>query len=172
MRYRYQSGTMIYEVSLERHGEGYRVTVNGEAHDLEVLDAQPGAISLRFKDGPGPFRPEVVYWGAEGGTKWLSWRGCTYRLERPAERGARYARSAPRGGAEDSLRAPMPAQVRSVLVAEGDTVAVGQALLLLEAMKMEIRVQSPRAGQVARLLVKPGDQVKREQVLVELVGDR
>jgi biotin carboxyl carrier protein len=169
MRYRYQSGNVIYEVSLERHSEGYRVTVNGEAYDLELLDAQPGAISFRFKDGPGTFRPEVVYWGAEADVKWLSFRGCTYKLERPAGRGSR---SALRGAAEDSLRAPMPAQVRSVLVAEGDAVEAGQALLLLEAMKMEIRVQSPRAGRVAHVRAKPGEQVEREQVLVELEGEQ
>ncbi len=83
MKYRYQSGDAVYEVMLERHGEGYRVTVNGETYDLEVLDAQPGALSLRFGQGDGPVRPQVVYWGAEGDAKWLSSGGCTYRLDRP-----------------------------------------------------------------------------------------
>lgn len=165
MRYRYQSGNMIYEVLLERHGEGYRVTINGEAYEVGVLDAQPGVLSLRFGHQTGPSRPQIVYWGAEGDTKWLSAQGCTYRLERPAPR---RSRAAPGPTGEDALRAPMPAQVRAVQVAEGDTVEAGQSLLLLEAMKMEIRLQSPRAGRVSRLLARPGDQVERDQVLVEL----
>jgi biotin carboxyl carrier protein len=62
----------------------------------------------------------------------------------------------------------MPAQVRAVQVSEGDSVEAGQTLLLLEAMKMEIRVQAPHAGRVARLLARPGDTVERDQVLVEM----
>ena len=44
----------------------------------------------------------------------------------------------------------------------------GQTLLLLEAMKMEIRVSAPRAGQVSRLLVREGQTVQKDQVLVEI----
>ncbi len=166
MRYRYQSGDTTYEVVLERHGEGYRVTINGQDYDLDVLDAQPGALSLRLGGQPGPVRPLTVYWAAEGDVKWMSSQGCTYRLDRPTPR----RRSAPGSAAEDSLRAPMPAQVRAVQVAEGDQVEAGQTLLLLEAMKMEIRLASPRQARVARLLVKPGEQVQRDQVLVELTS--
>jgi biotin carboxyl carrier protein len=62
----------------------------------------------------------------------------------------------------------MPALVRAVQVAEGAAVQPGQTLLLLEAMKMEIRVASPREGIVARLLVRPGQTVAHGQVLAEL----
>jgi len=165
MKYRYQSGEMTYEVSLERHDDAYRATVNGEVYQVEVLDAQPGAVTLRFAGQDGPARPRVVYWGAEGETKWLSTDGCTFRLDRPQPRSTRGA-----GGAapDDTLRAPMPGQVRGVQVSEGDTVEAGQTLLLLEAMKMEIRVQAPRAGRIARVLVAAGDTVQRDQVLAEL----
>jgi biotin carboxyl carrier protein len=179
MKYRYQSGSTVYEVMLERHGEGYRVTINGEAYDFEVLDAQPGALTLRqvppdtgaqaCGHDVGRLEPQgaplAVYWGAEGEVKWLSSGGCSYRLMRPSERRGRGAAG---GAAEDTLRAPMPAQVRAVQVAEGDAVAAGQTLLLLEAMKMEIRLQSPRQARVARLLAQPGATVERDQVLVEL----
>jgi biotin carboxyl carrier protein len=165
MKYRYQSGDMTYEVSLERHGDAYRATINGESFDLEVLDAQPGAVTLQRSGHVGPARPRVVYWAAEGDTKWLSTDGCTFRLDRPRSRSSRSV-----GGAapEDTLRAPMPAQVRAVQVSEGEAVEAGQTLLLLEAMKMEIRVQASRAGRIARLLARPGDTVERDQVLVEM----
>lgn len=173
MKYRYQSGDAVYEVLLERHGDGYRVTVNGEAYDLEVLDAQPGALSLRFGRQGDPMRPQVVYWGAESDVKWLSSCGCTYRLDRPKERTGSGRRRGTAGGAlaEETLRAPMPAQVRAVQVAEGDAVEAGQTLLLLEAMKMEIKLSSPRRGRVARILARQGDTVERDQVLVELQAD-
>ena len=47
----------------------------------------------------------------------------------------------------------------------------GQTLLVLEAMKMEIRIQAPMDGVVKKLLVKQGQTVEREQVLVEIERD-
>jgi biotin carboxyl carrier protein len=62
----------------------------------------------------------------------------------------------------------MPGQVRAVNVSEGDSVTKGQTLLLLEAMKMEIRVQAPSDGIVKKLFVKQGQTVEREQILIEV----
>jgi methylmalonyl-CoA carboxyltransferase 1.3S subunit len=53
-------------------------------------------------------------------------------------------------------------------VSEGDTVERGQTLVILEAMKMELRVTAPEAGRVKRLLVQMGDVVERGQALVEI----
>jgi len=66
------------------------------------------------------------------------------------------------------LIAPMPGQVRAVNVAEGESVEKGQTLLVLEAMKMEIRIQAPMEGVVARLAVVEGQTVEREELLVEV----
>jgi biotin carboxyl carrier protein len=164
VKYRYQSGETVYEVLLEGRGGGYRVTINGERYEVEVLDTQPGVFTLRV-GGDDTVRPRVVHWGAEGETKWLSSGGCSYRLERPKERRRGGAASA---SAENALRAPMPAQVRAVQVSEGEEVAAGQTILLLEAMKMEIKLVSPRPARVSRLLAKQGQTVEREQILVEL----
>jgi biotin carboxyl carrier protein len=62
----------------------------------------------------------------------------------------------------------MPGQVRSVEVAPGQAVKKGQTLVVVEAMKMEMRVQAPRDGTVKRLLARQGDTVERGQLLVEM----
>jgi biotin carboxyl carrier protein len=59
--------------------------------------------------------------------------------------------------------------VRRVLVAAGDEVERGQVLLLLEAMKMEMRVTAPHAGRVESVAVAEGQAVERGQPLVDLV---
>jgi acetyl/propionyl-CoA carboxylase alpha subunit len=64
-----------------------------------------------------------------------------------------------------SLLAPMPGLVRRVLVEAGSVVTAGQALLVLEAMKMEQTVAAPAAGVVAELRAKAGEQVAAGQVL-------
>jgi len=68
--------------------------------------------------------------------------------------------------AAGSLTAPMPGAVVRVLVGAGDAVAVGQPLVVLEAMKMEHTVAAPAAGTVATVSVTAGQQVDAGTVLV------
>jgi len=72
------------------------------------------------------------------------------------------------GASETELRAPINGKVVAVLVAEGDAVEKGQRLVVVEAMKMQHEIAAQVAGRVARLPVKPGDQVATRQLLVEL----
>ena len=65
-----------------------------------------------------------------------------------------------------SLLAPMPATVIAVSAAAGDTVAAGQPLVVLEAMKMQHAVLAPGDGVVAEVRVKEGDRVGAGQILV------
>ena len=67
--------------------------------------------------------------------------------------------------ASGSLLAPMPGTVVAVNVAEGEDVETGQAVLVLEAMKMQHTVAAPHAGTVTDLSVRPGDQVAAGEVL-------
>ncbi len=63
-------------------------------------------------------------------------------------------------------RAELTATVLQVLVAAGQTVEVGDDLLVLESMKMEIPVRAPQPGTVGDVQVDEGDQVDEGQVLV------
>ncbi|MFI6334691.1 acetyl/propionyl/methylcrotonyl-CoA carboxylase subunit alpha [Streptomyces sp. NPDC050535] len=65
----------------------------------------------------------------------------------------------------DSLTAPMPGTVTVVKVSVGDEVTAGQALLVVEAMKMEHVISAPHAGTVSELDVTPGTTVAMDQVL-------
>jgi len=71
-------------------------------------------------------------------------------------------------GAEKQIRAGMPGQVRAVLAAAGDSVKAGQTLVVLEAMKMEIRANAPFDGTVAGVRVQIGDVVERDAILAEM----
>jgi biotin carboxyl carrier protein len=64
----------------------------------------------------------------------------------------------------------MPGRVLDVLVQAGDRVHQGDTLVLLEAMKMELRIQAPADGEVARVLVTPGQVVERGQLLIDYTG--
>jgi 3-methylcrotonyl-CoA carboxylase alpha subunit len=62
----------------------------------------------------------------------------------------------------------MPGLVREVLAIEGAEVKRGDTLVVLEAMKMELRLTAPYAGQVRRVHCVAGQVVERGQVLVEV----
>jgi prepilin-type processing-associated H-X9-DG protein len=66
------------------------------------------------------------------------------------------------------LVAPMPGLVVRVHVAEGDEVAAGQGLVVMEAMKMENELRAPAAGRVTRVHATAGTAVEKGTVLVEL----
>jgi biotin carboxyl carrier protein len=66
------------------------------------------------------------------------------------------------------IKAPIPGQIKVVLVAEGDRVETGQPLFILEAMKMENEIHAPKAGVISQVAVKPGQDVARHEVLAEI----
>jgi propionyl-CoA carboxylase alpha chain len=68
----------------------------------------------------------------------------------------------------DSANSPMPGQVLRIEVAEGQNVKTGDALVVLEAMKMEQTVRTKIDGRVGAILVKPGQVVAPGQMLVEI----
>ena len=65
----------------------------------------------------------------------------------------------PAGGATHPLDAPLAGNIFHVNVIAGDTVEVGDVIVVLEAMKMETEVRAQRAGVVAEVMVKVGDKV-------------
>jgi acetyl-CoA carboxylase biotin carboxyl carrier protein len=67
-----------------------------------------------------------------------------------------------------TVRAHIAGTVWKVEVAVGDAVSEGQTVVILESMKMEMPVESPAAGRVSALHVKPGDAVAENAPLVEL----
>lgn len=67
-----------------------------------------------------------------------------------------------------SVNAPIPGLVVKLLVAVGDEVTQDQPLVILEAMKMENEIRSPRNGKVTRIEVVPGQRVEQNSMLIQL----
>ena len=74
----------------------------------------------------------------------------------------------PRPTAPGHVATSMPGNIVAVLVKEGDIVAAGQPVLVTEAMKMETEIQALIAGTVVRVLVRKGDAVNPDEMLVEI----
>lgn len=152
-------GTYAIEVNLS--GDDYVASVDGKTLSVQVLrvDASRGRMDLLI-DG----EPITAYVSSDGTKRWVTINGRTVMLTKTsgAKQGVRHEHA---GG----LIAPMPGQVRSVAVGVGDVVKKGQTLAVIEAMKMEIRIQALKDGVVSALLVQVGQTVEREQILIEIV---
>ena len=105
----------------------------------------------------------------------ISVNGTTYNVDLEADKGTPVGKKPePKKegkkavGNENEVVASMSANVFKVQVAVGDKVIAGQSLIVLEAMKMEIPIESPRDGEVAEILTQKGATVSTGDVLIKL----
>ena len=139
---------------------GGRVRIPGLDDPAEVERIDEGRYRVRL----GERRFDVVV-AREPGVEWGWVDGRAFRWPRAADTAARDAEPAGHAGA---VRAPMPAVVTAVLVSPGQAVALGDTLLVLEAMKMELPVKAPREGRITAVRCATGDRVDADTALVEL----
>ena len=71
-------------------------------------------------------------------------------------------------GAGEAVKAPMPGTVLDIKVNVGDTVTENQLLVVFEAMKMENEIMAPKAGTVASIVVKKGENFATDAVLLTI----
>ena len=103
------------------------------------------------------------------GTLWVHVNGKTFTLE--ANQGSRKNRKGHSGIAHNKVMAPMPGKVTKVLVQEGQEVEKGQAVVVMEAMKMEYTLKSEISGPVEKVLAKVGSQVSLGDILVQIAQE-
>ena len=158
-----------FPLDLAPSGKAYTIEVDSVRHAVEIIRAQNGRLDIRLSAAQSaPASAITAHISTDGARRWVTVNGRTYLLTKST--GGRRAGGPGHHGAGE-LTAPMPGQVRAVSVNEGEQVTRGQTLLLLEAMKMEIRVQAPADGIVKSLRVRQGQTVERDQVLI-VIGDK
>jgi biotin carboxyl carrier protein len=151
---------------VERRGGEFRVEIDGQRHEVELVSLDGAIASLRFP-ASGRSHQITYHHGANG-----SWRVTVGQREfdlevlTPAE--AVEAVSAAREAGPSRLTAPIPGKVVAVKVKPGDQIEPGQALVVLEAMKMENELAAEQAGTVAAVHAVAGDTVEGGELLVEL----
>ncbi len=156
-----------HTVMSSRSGHDWTLQIAGRAHRAVIAAKGPGELALRL-DGQAA-RLRVAR--ADNGDLLVAWRGAAYRLARPAPLSADSAARSGGGHGAANLSAPMPGTLVKVLVSEGEVVREGQALLILEAMKMEHTVVAPYAGTVRRLPFSQGSSVAGGASLVDLTPE-
>ena len=144
----------------------YRVIIDGETFEVEARLLRPGVLSLvvagrsyravREDDAPAGNGSEVAVLVAGG--------RFPYRVEDSRSLKARRAHSGGHDGPK-VIKASMPGRVVRVLASRGDEVEAHQGVVVIEAMKMQNELKSPKAGAVVEIRVAPGDTVSAGDVL-------
>ncbi len=161
---RVEAGGSVHDLELLRDREGgYRVNDGGRDHhfDIEEIDAD----IIRFRNGAVI---ESVEYLRDGDRLWFLHRGSPHAV-RDLTLAAPAAIAA--NGGDGKVRASMNGRVVAVLVKLGDRVAAGQAVMTLEAMKMQHVHAAAIAGTVASIDVIEGEQVAMGNVVVEIAAN-
>ncbi len=135
-------GDVVHQVDAYRHDYGtLSLLVDGLSYSA-TLDERGPEVLVRVRDS-------------------------VFRMEILDERRLRLRRAAAGFSAEgkQTVTAPMPGKVVKVLVGVGAEVEEGQPLVVMEAMKMENELRSPRAGKVVEVHVREGQTVERNAKL-------
>ena len=138
-----------YEVTIDEVNEAStlaHVTVNGTAYEEEI-EGGKGAAAKKPQVAPVPTAASNI--------------AVTPTMATPS----RPAAVAPAGGGH-TVKSPLPGTVLAIKVKEGDKVAAGQSLLVLEAMKMENEINADRAGVVKTVCVQQGATVMEGDNLI------
>jgi biotin carboxyl carrier protein len=154
-------------ISIERTtAGGYRALVDGQPRVIDGVRVGSFGLSLLFDGSDGASRNVQVAPGSERGELLIGVDGQSVSA---VLNGRRTGRAAADGGAdadgEQTIVAPMPGRIVRLLVARGDEVAARQPIIVVEAMKMENELRSPKTGRVKEIAVGAGESVEAGRVL-------
>jgi biotin carboxyl carrier protein len=138
---------------------------------LENADSDPAAVEPIQAEAAGTGPGLLVRLGAHvfdlvldgappGLSVWASGRRAALEIESERMRAQRNVKAKSGESASGDLTSPMPGKVVKLLVSEGDTVARGSPVIVVEAMKMENELGAPRSGVIQKVHVAPGDSVE------------
>jgi biotin carboxyl carrier protein len=163
-RHRFEVAGATRSVVVDEVDGRTRVTIDDQPPVIAdvTLSGVPGLVSI-VVDG----RPARAYVSRQGRDFRVTVGGRTFLIA--AAGGARRGRRAV-GGASDppgKITAPLAGVLVDVRVAVGDQLDIGQAVLVIEAMKMQNEIQTPHAGTVTAIHFKPGGRVEKGDLVLE-----
>ena len=153
------------EVDISRDGDKLSATVGDREYSLEISEPETGVLLLR-QDGQ-IFEAFISQPSTPDSPTSVTIRGLEYQVSITDPKrlhGARGGHSHDRGTVE--IKTAMPGKVVRLLALAGDEVKKGDGVIVVEAMKMQNEMKSPKAGRVVEVKTKPDATVAAGEVLV------
>jgi biotin carboxyl carrier protein len=160
MRRQYRIGgrTLTVETLPSAGSSRHTLLVDGVPYHAAIAAVEPNVYSVLI-DGRSS---DVTIDGA--GHVWVGSTRLCVQIQDPRKWSRGQGADAAHGAI--ALKAAMPGKVVAVLVEVGEAIETGKGVLVVEAMKMQNEVKSPKTGTVQAIRVSPGDSVAAGQVLV------
>jgi biotin carboxyl carrier protein len=156
------AGKSQHVVDLEKEGSSYKVLLDGQPVAADVILVAPHAVSVILN---GTAFEIHIAQSPDGSCKLQAGR---HEFQADV-RDARAWRGKNPGGFDalgrQQILAPMPGKVIRLLVQVGDEVEIGQGLIVVEAMKMQNEIRSPKKGKIERMQAQEGQLVNAGDVL-------
>ena len=149
-----------FQVEANHRGGRWEFRIDGQALDVDVAEVGPGMYSIIAAGKSFVVRVQPRGAGLEIE---IGPRRMAAQVIDPRRRRSVAGQLELEG--RQQIFAPMPGKVVSVLIGQGKPVKTDQAILVLEAMKMQNEVRSPKAGTIERLLVKESQAVNAGDLL-------
>jgi biotin carboxyl carrier protein len=143
------------------------IKVNGREYKIELREDEKYGVHVLWKNRRYPV--EIVRTKQNRYEILFNDISHTFSIETPISMQRKKVLGSTRAGSDKNVvRAPMPGKIIDVIVRENSEVLRGEALVILEAMKMQNEIQSQVTGTVTRIGVKPGQNVMKDDILVEI----
>ena len=164
MKYQTFVNGQTFDIEINEDG---RILVNGEDRAIDFRELRQGELYSMLLD----HRSFEAVVEERDDTYHVLMGGEMFEVQVTDERSRRLASAFMAfgdTGGEVAIRAPMPGLIARVTVEEGQAVSKGQTVVILESMKMENELKSPRDGVVHHINVKAGDNVEQNKRLVTI----
>ena len=162
-RYWVRVGAEEFPVAVEEAEGGLRVTVGETTHWVELTEAFPSVYTL-LVDGASH---DLAVW-SQSSPMTLRLDGSVYTAEVARTKRSGVAGSQGTGARDREVRAPMPGLLLALPAPEGSRVEIGQAVAIMEAMKMQMEIRAAHAGTIKRVHVSVGQELSAGQLLVTM----
>ena len=162
MEYKFNFLEKTHKINIEKVDEHYKFIIN-EKQKYKISDVEVESNLISFKSNNKFYN---IYCFSDKDKTYLSINGENYTLELEKDISTKSKSGKQQKG--NSVFSPMPGLLVKVPVSVGDEVKSGETLAIVEAMKMQNELPSPRDGIVKKINGKEGEQVDALQVIVEL----
>ena len=141
--------------------------INGRSQDVKIFEDEEGFTVIEYKNKK--YLAEITDKNQNKYTVLLNGLSYTFTIESPISyRRRKYLEKFKQTNKLEVVTAPMPGKVVELLVEENSQVKEGEAILILEALKMQNEIIAMVTGKVRNIHVKAGDSVAKDEVLMEI----
>jgi biotin carboxyl carrier protein len=141
--------------------------INGHKEEIKIFEDEDGFTYLEYKNKK--YLAEITEKNQNKYTVLLNGVSYSFTIESPISyRRRKYLEKYKQASKTETINAPMPGKIIELLVEENATVKEGEAILILEAMKMQNEISTHVSGKVTKINIRPGDNVTKDQVMMEI----